>query len=242
MSKKDIDNKALDTRKKIEFALRILFDCNKEETKIGKYIKELKQNFNITKNEQLRVKSLWNISSKIIHEDYTKKLVEEEIEFVLNLLRDIMMKKCNYKKEYIVDGIACYKLLFNKRLMKELKRNNIVYNGYPRTKSEKEDIWGFETVDTRSSIFGQFLDNDIYIPKCLFDSLTTTPKQTMCLIEARTEDGYSQKIGLALKNDFNINKLCVCSEKLYYGYNDTIDEYYDNNIEILVDIDVLKEY
>jgi hypothetical protein len=207
---------------------------------MGKYIKELKQNFNITKDEQLRVKNLWNISSNIIHDDYTKKLVDEEIKFVLNLLRDTMMKKCNIKKEYIIDDIACYKLLFNKRLMKELKQNNIIYYGYPRTKSEKENIWGFETVNTRSSIFGQFLDNDIYIPKCLFDSLTTTIKQTMCLIEARTEDGYSQKVGLALKNNFDINKLSICSQKLYYGYNDCIDEYYDK-IEISVDIEVEKD-
>jgi len=231
--------KATQCRTKIEFGLKTIFNLKEDTRNIGNHIKRLKK-YNIKEENILVVQKIWNITSEILHNNLTNKLIDKEIKFVLNLLRDTMMKKCNNKKEYIIDDIACYKLLFNKRLMKELKQNNIIYYGYPRTKSEKENIWGFEDIDLSNSIFGQFLYNDIYIPKCLFNSLTTTPKQIMCLIEERTEDGYSQKVGLALKNDFDINKLYICSQKMYYNYNDTIDKHYNNNLEILVDIEVNK--
>jgi hypothetical protein len=228
---KNILYKATDTRIQIEKALRSILELPKDEKDVGKKINQIKKKYKISKDDEQLLKRIQKIVSSILHNNQTEPLKEDERIKALQILRNIMLQSSNLKREYEINGNTYYKFVFDKKLMKQLKQRNIQYNTNPRTKSENNAVQWMHA----QNIFCEFIYNDIFIPKQSFDTLESHQKKVDCLILARHEDGYTQTVGLSLKESFDVNQLFICSDKMYDDlYNKEIEQ---DCIEIIIDIE-----
>ena len=222
---------ATQSRIAVENAIKIIFPEVKNGIK--RAIKILKKEYNISKEEQDLIENIWTQTSAILHGE-NHKLSENNVNKALKVLRNILMNVNNFKKEYEFDGLIYYKLLFNKNLMKRLKRKNIKYNPHQRTASEKYSF-SWTIVD---NIFSKMLNNDIFIPKAYFNSLSEERKQIIFLVSSKNQSDNDFSISLFVKASFDVNKLILDSSREYHQINAIPNDFYgDRDKDIIVDIE-----
>jgi hypothetical protein len=195
---------ALDLRQKIEHVIRLSLNLGIDETKLGRFLDIPKSENGKTKFmrkaflerfELEKISKVWNIVNDILHSNIKEKLKSEDIYDVKRILQNSMKKTSNEKKEYLFNGLIYYKLIFNKQLMKQLKKESIPYNPNPRTKTEKEAVLWAQS----NNIFIEFLENDIFIQKEYFDSLNDNPQKIDCMILPKDENQFSEYICVSIR-------------------------------------------
>lgn len=255
---------ATQSRIQLEQATKIIFP--EVEQGIKTALRRLKKEFQITEEEQNKVIDSWSKLSEVLHgEDIS--LVQTEIKESLSILRDLMLRTNDLKKEYEIDGLIYYRLIFSKSLEKQLEKYDIKF------KDEENSLEEWYIVNNRvDNPFSNLYEHELFIQKEYFHCLNNEPQMIDCLLSLNEDNGDRREyFSLSLKESFFVNELTICSNKQYHPHhhknevdsncigitieceegskidnvpvvkNEQILEYKANNGLILYKIDILKD-